>query len=162
MLSRKEISMEELMFYNGDKEMNDAIYKGMEIFAIFKDTILKMEDQILSLEDKKVLALLLGIEYSENVVSKSLEPFFENHWIKVNVMPKEPYECIGLYNHFFKSFIPSLELMDGCRVEDLAMRLFSVPLIIALHEYSNYPRNRVKQMLDDLVKTKRKVKTLQN
>lgn len=162
MLSRKEISMEELMFYNGDKEMNAAIYKGMEIFAIFKDTILKMEDQILSLADKKTLALLLGIEYSENVVSKSLGPFFENHWIKINVMPKEPNECIDLYNDFFKGFIPSLELPDDCRVEDLAMRLFSVPLIIALHEYSNYPRNRVKQMLDDLVKTKRKVKTLQN
>lgn len=154
--------MKELNFYNNDPEVNAVIHKGMEIFAVIKNTILKMNNEILSMEDKKALSLLLGIEYTENTVSKKLKQVFYIYGITVYTMVYDRKECIELYEEYFKSLIDGFELDSDFTVEQLMMKLLDISFISKLHEYNNYPINRLRIILNESLKSKKLIKTLQN
>ena len=59
--------MKEMMKFNNE-EMSVVIYKSMEIYDTFKKTIIKVNSERLSIEDKKYLSLLLGILNTDNQV----------------------------------------------------------------------------------------------
>ena len=59
--------MKEMMKFNNE-EMSVVIYKSMEIYDTFKKSIIKVNSERLSIEDKKYLSLLLGILNTNNQV----------------------------------------------------------------------------------------------
>ena len=70
--------MKEMMKFNND-EMSVVIYKSMEIYDTLKKTIIKVNSERLSIEDKKYLSLLLGILNTDN----------QNKDVEINKLLKE-------------------------------------------------------------------------
>lgn len=153
--------MEKLNFYNNDIEVNAAIHKSMEIFMIIKNTILKMDGKVISLENKKLLALLLGIEYTDNNVSRKLKELLYNYRIIVHTDERDKEECIQVYDEYFKDTIESFELESDFKIEELMLKLLNTEFITYLHERNNYPINRLRIVLTEVVRTKKLIKTLQ-
>lgn len=153
--------MERLNFYNNDVEVNNAIHKSMEIFMVIKNTILKMDGKVIGLENKKLLALLLGIEYTDNNVSRKLKELLYNYRIIVHTEERTQEDCMQIYNEYFKDTIDSFELETDFRIEELMLKLLNTEFITYLHERNNYPINSLRIKLSEDLRTKKLIKTLQ-
>lgn len=154
--------MEKINFYNNNLEVNNAIHKGMEVFLIIKDATLKMVGKTLSMDDKKLLSLLLGIEYTHSIVGKKLGRNVCNYGITVYTISKNRNECIEIYDQHFKNLIDSFSLDTCFNIEELMLALLDIPFVINLHEYNNYSVDKLKNSLTESLNVKKKIKTLQN
>ena len=153
--------MESINFNSNDMELNSALKKSMEIFMVIKNTILKMDGQVISLQNKKLLALLLGIEYTDNNVSRQLKELLYNYRIIVHTEERTCEECIQIYNEYFKDIFGNLELESDFNIEDLMLGLLNTEFIRYVHERNNYPMNTLRIKLSISKRTKKLVKTLQ-
>ena len=154
--------MEKINFYNNNLEVNEVIHKGMEVFLIIKDATLKMAGKTLSMDDKKALSLLLGIEYTHNIAGKKLGRNSCNYGITVYTVSRNRNECIEIYDKYFKSMIDNFSLDTYFNVEELMLALLDIPFVITLHECNNYSIDKLKKSLNESLNIKKKIKTLQN
>ena len=81
-----------------DKEIKNTIYTGISIFKIIKNSIVKIDKQIVSLEDKKYLSLYLGIINCD----------VNDCYIDEEFINKELYNDI--YNEYFKDILINLDI----------------------------------------------------
>lgn len=161
MLSRKEKIMEEKEFYNNNLDVNAAFHKGMEVFFVIANAALKIDDKLLTVEDKKILSLLLGIEYTSNNVSKKLKNFFWSYRVLVYTPDLERDKCIEIYDKNFIELIENFGLQENFCLEELMLKLLDLEFIISLHEINNCSVKKVKKTLSKSIDSKLKIKTLQ-
>lgn len=151
--------MEELNYYNDNLEVSCAIQKSIEIFLMIKNTILKLNDHIVSFEDKKYLSLLLGIKYTNNGVSDILNRFRYYYGIQVHTQGIEKDRKREVYNEYFKDLLFDLSSLQS--IEELMLKLLDVPFILELHNYSGYSTNKIKNVIKDKNDSKILIKSLQ-
>ncbi|MBE6152525.1 MAG: hypothetical protein E7165_04365 [Firmicutes bacterium] len=153
--------MEEKEFYNNNLDVNAAIHKGMEVFSVIANAALKIDEKILTVEDKKVLCLLLGIEYTNNSISKRLKNFFWSYRVFVYTPDLERDKCIEIYDKNFIELIEHFELRENFSLEELMLKLLDLEFIISLHEINNCSIKKLKKFLNKSSDSKQKIKTLQ-
>lgn len=81
-----------------EKEIKNTIYTGISIFKIIKNSIVKIDKQIVSLEDKKYLSLYLGVI---NCDIKKCDIDYE---------PINKYLYDEIYSEYFKDTLINLDL----------------------------------------------------
>ena len=81
-----------------EREIKNTIYTGISIFKIIKNSIVKIDKQIVSLEDKKYLSLYLGVI---NCDIKKCDIDYE---------PINKYVYDEIYNEYFKDILVNLDL----------------------------------------------------
>ena len=81
-----------------EKEIKNTIYTGISIFKIIKNSIVKIDKEIVSLEDKKYLSLYLGVI---NCDIKKCDIDYE---------PINKYLYDEIYNEYFKDILINLDL----------------------------------------------------
>ena len=81
-----------------EKEIKSTIYTGISIFKIIKNSIVKIDKNIVSLEDKKYLSLYLGVI---NCDIKKCDIDYE---------PINKYVYDEIYNEYFKDILVNLDL----------------------------------------------------
>ena len=81
-----------------EREIKNTIYTGISIFKVIKNSIVKIDKQIVSLDDKKYLSLYLGII---NCDIKECDIDYET----IN-------KCLydEIYNEYFKDILINLDL----------------------------------------------------
>jgi len=152
--------MEEINYYTDDRELAMAIHKAMEIFAILKDMILKLDEQIVSLEDKKYLSLFLGIRNTENRINNLLKLFYGDLELTIEITELEENQALHTYSQYFQELMP--ELLSESKFEAFMIKLLNIPFILKLHTYYDYPINKVQIALKEALNSKKLIKTLQN
>lgn len=58
--------------------ISNYFYRGMEIFSIMRNRILRIDGEIVNLYDKKILALYLGLTYTEEEFKFIMKNYFTN------------------------------------------------------------------------------------
>lgn len=81
-----------------EKEIKNTIYTGISIFKIIKNSIVKIDKQIVSLEDKKYLSLYLGI------INCDIDEYC------IEYEPINKYLYNDIYNEYFKDILINLDL----------------------------------------------------
>lgn len=152
--------MEKINYYTNDSELSKVIHKSMEIFAVLKDMILKLDEQIISLEDKKNLSLFLGFRSTDSRVHKLLKEFYGELELAIEPGELEISEGIELFNHGFQDIVPELD--SELSLEKFVVGLLKNPFILTIHEYYGYPMEKIKLRLKDASESKILIKTLQN
>jgi len=91
-------------------EVMNAMLKGFDIFSILEKCDIRFNDIPISIEDKKIISLYLGLINTENKFSKFV---YANGFIcNIQVFPKKlaSYEYYELKNVKFKSFFDNVEI----------------------------------------------------
>ena len=86
-----------------NNEVKNAIYGGMSIFNVLKNSIVKVQDKNVSIEDKKYLSLYLGIINSENRISLEFNDLFSEFYLNYELLDMSLYMDIYL-EHFIEIF----------------------------------------------------------
>lgn len=89
------------------EEVKNAIYAGMSIFNVLKNSILKIDEENVSLEDKKYISLYLGIINSENKISYEFNDLFSELHMNYRLLDMSSY--IELY---IEDFVEIFENID--------------------------------------------------
>lgn len=103
-----------------DEEMQVVLHKSMEIYDTIKNTIIKLDDKMLSVDNKKFLSLLLGISTTKNQVGNILKIIKMDYNIKVLPAIKSENECANIY---INNFCLEKSLNSNSTVEELMLYL---------------------------------------
>ena len=94
---------------NNIREVKDAIYTGMSVFATLKDFIIESNGQVVSLEDKKYISLYLGVLYSDNDISKTLVDKKNTIYKKVKYRNLSKEELLKTYEENFVDILTKID-----------------------------------------------------
>lgn len=139
-----------------DEELLEVIYKALEIFNTIRDTKLKICNKVLSIEDKKVLALLQGTLDTNNRVGDKLNKYGFNYGIIVRTSRMNEDE----YNDIYSSYFNNVNIDENIKLEDFLSGLVYNPFFIELNKSVGLSITKFKEILDNSRK-RSKVKTLQ-
>ena len=124
--------MKEMMKFNNE-EMSVVIYKSMEIYDTFKKSIIKVNSERLSIEDKKYLSLLLGILNTNNQVGNVMRLLKYDYGVSVLPNLKSYPECEKVYFDNFSDLFLTNNINENSGVEDLMLFLLQNNFIQNLH-----------------------------
>ena len=144
-----------------DEELIESIFKAVEIFDIMKNTRIKLNNKLISNNDKKYLSLLLGIYNKKNGVSKILHLLRYNYDIEVLTSIKRYEEYEKIYNEQFSDIVDSLINVEDSCVENLMLQLLEVDFIKKLHNDKGLSLIPLRLLLHESLENKEKPKTLQ-
>lgn len=144
-----------------NKEINEVMYKTLEIYDKIKDIILLMNGQTINLNDKKILSLFLGIIHTNNSISSL---FLENGYeypinLTIPKLPINNYEYC--YNENFKDIIDGFGLVEKFDIKCLMIKILEFDFIRKFNECKGYFIEDIKNMLNNSLKNNIKIKTLQ-
>lgn len=141
-----------------DEEMQLVIHKSMEIYEVIKNCIIKVEGRRLNDEDKKYLALLLGILNTDNEVGKILKMLKWEYGISVLPTLKTPQKCNEIFTNNFSELFSKNNITDDKTVPYLMLILLKNKAINDLHCSHGLSTICIKLILCNLLKkTKKKV-----
>lgn len=116
-----------------DEEMQAVIYKSMEMYENIKNSAMKVGNKEVDADDKRYLALLLGILNTNNRVGNVLTLMKYDYGMSVVPGYKSNQECNKIYrNHFCKLFDEN-NIKEETKVEDLMFFLLENRMIQRLH-----------------------------
>ena len=92
---------------NKREEVKQAVYAGMSIFYVLKNSIVKIGDENISLEDKKYLSLYLGIINSHNKIAYELRYLFSELQMNYEYLDNSIY--MELYLEYFIEIIETID-----------------------------------------------------
>jgi len=95
-------------------DIKSAVYIGMSIFNTLKNSIVKIEDYVLTLEDKKYLSLYLGLIRIEEKDEELLNMFLKTE------------EYLELYKNYFNNILDKIDFSSMNNYVDF---LFSKEII---------------------------------
>ena len=130
-------------------EIRNAIYTGICIYKRLSRTIVKIENEIVSLEDKKDLSLYLGIIHSQNSISNML---METELKKDTNIGYKMLEEREFFNVCTTLFNESLINTNFETLEEYFYSLLNKDIVIKLNrEYNfkpfNFMSNKNKQLI---------------
>lgn len=131
------------------EEVKTSIYAGMSIFDMLKNCQIEIEGKNITIEDKKFLALYLGIINTENEISKFMKIKKLNFDIKVsfNFLKTEKY--LEIYNNYFMEILNDVNFES---IEDYFYSLLDKDIIKSFNKNNNYYLNHAKNKNKKLVK----------
>ena len=137
-----------------DKELSIVIYKMLEIFETVKNTRLKLYNKVLSIEDKKVLAILLAVLNTNNRVGDKLNKYGFNYGIVVSTYEMKDEK----YNDTYSNYFSDMDISEDMKLEDFLRYLVDNSFFI---ELNNNLRLSSTKFIEILELSKSKVKALQ-
>ncbi|MBE6138683.1 MAG: hypothetical protein E7173_02935 [Firmicutes bacterium] len=152
--------MEKINYCADDIELSSVIYKSTEVFATIRAMILKLDERVVSLEEKKMLSLFLGIRSTDNRINRMLSEFYGDLELVIEITKLKDSQSINIYEREFQAVMQLLKIQFGFEV--FMLELLENPFILRLHEYYNYPIDAVKNRLSEAPDSKILTKTLQN
>lgn len=144
-----------------DEELIRSIFKTIEIFDIIKNTRIKINNKLITIDNKKYLSLLLGIYFTNNGVSKTLRLLRYNYDIEVFTSVKKQEEYEKIFNEEFSNIVDSLINIEDSCVENLMLQLLEVDFIKKLHNDKGLSLIPLRLLLHESLQNKEKPKTLQ-
>lgn len=112
-------------------EIKKSVYIGMSIYNILKDCKMIMNNEFVSVEDKKYLSLYLGILYTDNTISNIIH---KNDNINLNLKHLNMNEYIEIYKN---DFIEILNNINYNSMNDYLKYLLSIDIINKYNEIYN-------------------------
>lgn len=137
-----------------DEELARVIYKALEIFNTIKDTRLKVYNRLLSIDDKKVLSILLGTIGTDNRVGDRLNKYGFNYGIVVHTCMMKDEE----YNYIYSNYFNNMNINNDAKLEEFLGGLVCNPFFIELNKNAGLSSTKFQEVLEA---SKNKVKTLQ-
>lgn len=137
-----------------DEELLRVIYKTLEIFKTVKDTKLKLYNKVLSIEDKKILSILLGVLDTSNRVGDRLNKYGFSYGIIVRTSEMKDEEYNDIYNNYFDD----MNIEENIKLEDFLGSLVCNPFFIELNKNAGLSSTKFREVLEA---SKNKEKTLQ-
>lgn len=132
------------------QEIKNAIYTGICIYQRLSKTIVSIENEIVSFEDKKDLSLYLGIIHSENSISNLLLKTELKKDTNIKYKKIDEQEMKNIYNKIFRD---SLIQLNFETIEDYFSSLLEKDIVIKLNrEYSFNPLNFISNENKQLIK----------
>lgn len=121
-------------------EVKNSIYAGMSIYNIIKDWVISIDCHDLNKQDKKFLALYLGILNTENRIS---DTFKNNNYavsIKVKhiILPTEKY--LEIYNNYFVEIFNQINFDS---IDDYFAYLLDKPIIKKVNKVNGIKSKKV-------------------
>lgn len=144
-----------------DDDLIASIYKAIEIFDIIKNTRIRINNELINSTEKKYLSLLLGIDFTNNEVSKILHLLRYNYDIDVYTRTKEQDEYERIYDEHFKEIINHLLKEENNYIENFMLNLIEVDFIKKIHQNKGLSLISLKLLLHKSLQSKEKTKTLQ-
>lgn len=135
-----------------DEEMKKVIHKSMEIYETIKNCIIKIESRRLNDEDKKYLALLLGILNTDNEVEKILKMLKWEYGISVIPTLKSSEECDEIWKNSFSQLFNKNNITEDKIVSFLMLILLDKKAIKDLHCSLGLSTMCIKLILCNIVK----------
>ena len=116
-------------------EIRDAMYAGVCLYNRLKKTIVEINGEVVSIEDKKILGLYLGILHTQNSISDKL--------IETNLKKDTNigYKCIDEYEYYVSyenCFKYIFSTMDFETIEDYFVCLLDNHIIKKLNREYNF------------------------
>lgn len=147
--------MENKINFNNE-EMNVVVHKSIEIYETIKDCIMKIDNTKLEQDDKKHLALLLGISTTENQVGKALKLLKWKYGISVFPNSKSEDECDRVFKNEFAKIFDQNNIMNNSSVADLMLVLLQNKTVKNLHHQLGLPVTCIKLILYHIKETDEK------
>lgn len=144
-----------------DDDLIASIYKAIEIFDIIKNTRIRINNELINSTEKKYLSLLLGIDFTNNEVSKMLHLLRYNYDIDVYTRTKEQDEYERIYDEHFKEIVNHLIKEENNYIENFMLNLIEVDFIKKIHQNKGLSLISLKLLLHKSLQSKEKTKTLQ-
>lgn len=144
-----------------DDDLIASIYKAIEIFDIIKNTRIRINNELINSTEKKYLSLLLGIDFTNNEVSKMLHLLRYNYDIDVYTRTKEQDEYERIYDEHFKEIVNHLLKEENNYIENFMLNLIEVDFIKKIHQNKGLSLISLKLLLHKSLQSKEKTKTLQ-
>lgn len=122
-------------------EIKNAMYAGVCLYNRLRKTILEIEGEYVSLEDKKVLGLYLGILHTQNSVSNKVmdTELFKN--TNIGYKSVDEYDYFNSYEKYFKYIFDNMNFEN---IEDYFQSLLNNEIIVKLNrEYNFNPKEFV-------------------
>lgn len=117
------------------REVKTTIYAGMSIFNLIKDIDITLENQIITLDDKKYLSLYLGIMNTNNVVSN----YLRGKNIKIGTFINFKYlshdQYLDIYNKYFTDIFNEIGFES---INDNLEYLLNKKIIKMFNKSNNY------------------------
>lgn len=135
-----------------DEEMQLVIHKSMEIYETIKSCIIKVDGRRLNDEDKKCLALLLGISNTDNEVGKILKMLKWEYGISVLPTLKTPQKCNEIFKNNFLELFSKNNITDDKTVPYLMLILLKNKAINDLHCSRGLSTICIKLILCNIIK----------
>lgn len=145
---------DELKLNNVEEELLVSIYKAMEVFKTFKNSKIKINERTISIEDKKYLALFLGVYYKTNEVSKILHLLRYDYGIEVRTHLLKEEEYMKIYK---KNFVDILDnLIEDNTIEEYMLKLLEVDFIKDFYKKRGLNINPVRVLIKSSLEHKKK------
>ena len=90
-----------------NNEVKNAIYSGMSIFNVLKNSIVEVDNKKVSLEDKKYLSLYLGVINSENIISLEFNDLFSKLYLDYELLDMSLY--MDIYIEYFIEIFKNID-----------------------------------------------------
>lgn len=144
-----------------DEDLIVSIYKAIEIFDVIKNTRIKINNELINSTDKKYLSLLLGIDFTNNEVSKILHLLRYNYDIEIYTSTKKEEEYERMYNEHFKEIVNHLLKEENNYIENFMLNLIEVDFVNKIHQNKGLSLISLKLLLNKSLQSKEEPKTLQ-
>ncbi len=152
-----------------DEEMQMVVHRSMEIYETMKNCIIKIEDKKLDTEDKKYLALLLGITSTKNDVESIIKLLKWEYGINIFPVSKSYEECNEIFKNDFYEMFNQNNITEDKTSTHLMLVLLQKKVIQDLHHSLGLPIFCIKLILCNIIKQsdenslqKNKTKTIDN
>lgn len=132
---------------NSNLEISNAVYTGVCIYNRLRNSIVEIDEEIVSLEDKRELGLYLGILHSQNKISYLLK---QTELVKnTNIHYKRitGKEFCDVYDLYFKNFIDKINRET---IEEYFDELLKCKIVVKLNREYNleeFINNKNKQLI---------------
>lgn len=131
------------------QEIKNSIYTGICIYKKLRNTILKIGDDIVTLEDKKDLALYLGIINTDNSISKLLQGTDLKLNAQVTFKNLDNEEVENLYSYYIKSHLINFNLDNIYTFFD---NLLDTNIVKKLNKQYNFTLDSIQYKNKQLIK----------
>lgn len=121
-------------------EIKNSIYIGMSIFNVLKGSIIRINDEIVTFEEKKYLSLYFGLISSKNVLNDE----YSNSISELEYRLLDIDEYIELYKNYF---IRIFESIDFNSIENYFKFLLEQPIIKKYNSDLSVENNSNKKLI---------------
>jgi hypothetical protein len=116
-------------------EIKNAMYVGVCLYNRLRKTIVEIEGEFVSIEDKKILALYLGILHTENSISNKLIETELKRDTNIGYKEVDEYEYSSAYEECFKHIFNTMNFEN---IEDYFVSLLNNEIIVKLNREYNF------------------------
>ena len=90
-------------------EVKVSLYEGMSIFNVLKDCDVNMNNEVVSLEDKKYISMYIGLINSKNSISLYLKEKNIKFKFGFNYKFLKQEEYLEIYNSYFVEILKEID-----------------------------------------------------